>query len=312
MGIDMTTRRRRRRTITSPGRPLRQPPTGRQGTPIPPDTTEFQGITSTIQRNPPQNEFRADGHLHVSDLVYKCLRQIALGAHLHQPIRGEAIMDSRGITFEIGRAVQRYVTQRLIHNAPDMLWGDWGCRCGETLYRHAVYSELPASTCTSCGGDMQYIETVWIDEERNITGSVDLVLLLPSGHYYPIEVKSIVGARWEDITRPLPEHLIQSMFYWNLMHQSGLPMLDQYSVLYVKKEMVFQSPYKEIFVTPSDHQSRLTDFLEEAEELKRYFDTPGGDQLPLRTICSTPLSPAAKKCPFALQCFALSPPTERP
>lgn len=310
-------RRRRRRAITAPGRPRRRTRAPQQGVLITPETENlFEGITSTIQRNPPQNEFRADSaYLHVSDLVYKCTRMIALSRHLSLPIRGEAVMDSRGLTFQIGRAVQDFVTKRLMLNAPELLWGWWSCHCGQMMdVAGKTYAQIreEEALCPSCGGPhINYEETVWVDPARNITGSVDLVLHLPTGHFYPIEVKSIVGTRWADIERPLPEHLIQSMFYWNLMHAAGLPMLDQYSVLYVKKEMVFASPYKELFVTPSDHQTRLADFLEEAAELKQFLETEEEDDLPPRTVCSNPLSPGAKKCPFALQCFALEPMPER-
>jgi len=234
---------------------------------------------------------------------------IGLSKQLQQPIRGESIMDSRGITFATGHAIQAYVTERIKTNFGDMLWGDWTCECGESLYRHTLYSEIPTTGCESCGGKYEYLETIWRSESLKLTGAVDLMLKLPSGHLYPIEVKSMAGSRWDDITRPVPDHLIQALFYWHLIRENGFPVIDQLSILYVKKEFVFGNPYKEMLVKPSDYENRLTDFMDEARALKAFREDDGS--LPVRTVCSHPQSPGARECPFALQCFAIDPPLER-
>jgi len=103
-----------------------------------PDPGTFEGVAQRIMRNPPANSFREGAYLHVSDLVYKCTRMIALSKHLEQPIRGESIMDSRGVTFATGHAIQAYVTERMKTNFGELLWGDWTCGCGETIYRHTL------------------------------------------------------------------------------------------------------------------------------------------------------------------------------
>lgn len=266
----------------------------------------FEGVAQRIMRNPPANSFREGNYLHVSDLVYKCTRMIALSKELQQPIRGESIMDSRGVTFATGHAIQAYVTERMKTNFGDMLWGDWTCGCGEGLYRHTLYSELPTTTCESCGGKYEYLETIWRSESLKLTGAIDIVLKLPSGHLYPIEVKSMAGSRWDDLTRPVPDHLIQALFYWHLLVENDMPVIDQLSLLYVKKEFVFGNPYKELIVVPSNYENRMTDFYDEARELKAYREDDG--PLPVRTVCSHPQSPGARECPFALQCFAIDPP----
>lgn len=262
-------------------------------------------------RNPPANNFRDGDYLHVSDLVYKCTRMIALSKELGQPIRGESIMDSRGVTFATGHAIQEYVTGRMKTNFPEMLWGNWSCRCGDEMRGHVTWAEVQDEpACHQCGSKIEnYVETIWRSEDMKLTGAVDLMLKLPTGHLYPIEVKSIAGARFEDLTRPVPDHLIQALFYWHLIRENGFQVMDQLSILYVKKEFVFGNPYKELLVQPSNYENRITDFMDEARELKAYMT--GGGPLPVRTTCSHPQASGARECPFALQCFAIDPMPER-
>lgn len=263
-------------------------------------------------RNPPGNNFREGEYLHVSDLVYKCTRMIALSKHLEQPIRGQSIMDSMGVTFATGHAIQAYVTERMKTNFGDMLWGDWSCGCGEVFLQRRTWTEV--ADCDECGyckkPPHNYVETVWRSEDMKLTGAVDIILKLPSGHLYPVEVKSMAGVRFEELTRPVPDHLIQALFYWHLLRENNMPVIDQFSILYVKKEFVFGNPYKELLVIPSNYENRLTDFMDEARELKAYRDD--GGPLPVRTVCAHPQATGARECPFALQCFAIDPPAERP
>jgi hypothetical protein len=235
---------------------------------------------------------------------------IALGQQLNQPLRGESIMDSRGITFAIGHTVQDFVTQRLKDNYGHELWGNWSCRCGEEMRGHITWKEVEDEpSCGQCGQPIHnYIETVWRSEELKLTGSIDAVLKR-GPRYAPLEIKSIAGGRFDELTRPIPDHLIQALFYWYLLRENGMDMHDHFSILYVKKEFVFGNPYKEFVICASDYENRMTDFLDEARELKafRFDDGP----LPVRSCCANENSPAARECPFAIQCFAIDPPLER-
>lgn len=260
-------------------------------------------------RNPPQDDFRGGEHLHVSDLIHKCTRMIALSERLNLPIRGDRIMDSRAITFATGHAIQGVVTDRLKANMSDLLWGNWTCVCGYETIESKTYEEVRnEKECEYCHtAPHRYVETTWISEELKLSGSIDIMLKLGDG-FYPIEVKSAAGRIWEDLTRPIPDHLIQALFYYHLARENNLPLMDQLSILYVKKEFIFGNPYKEFLVTPSNYLHRLEDFLDEARELKAFRHDNG--PLPVRTSCMNELSPAARECPFALQCFAIDPPRE--
>lgn len=302
-----------RRAIVAPGAP-RRTRTRRRPTPVQQtllSEAEFAGVEPLIKKKPPQNEFRPGDHLHVSDLVYKCSRMIALSKHLDLPIRGEPIMDSRGLTFAIGRSVQDFVTERIKTNMPDLLWGNWSCKCGDIEAEGFTYSEiLDEGVCHQCGTPpTDYVETIWRSETYRLTGAIDILLKLPGDIFYPVEIKSISGARFDEVTRAVPDHLIQALFYWHLLRENGKKVMDQASILYVKKEFVFANPYKEILVEPSNYESRISDFFDEARELKEYLY--GDGPLPVRTTCAHPLSPGAKECGFALQCFAIDPPPER-
>jgi hypothetical protein len=296
-----------RQALVRPGRPRRTRSGPRPAQRPTLDECGFEGVEPLIKRNPPRNEFRGGDYLHVSDLVYKCSRMIALSKHLDLPIRGEAILDSRGVTFATGHAIQEYVTERIKANLPDMLWGDWSCKCGDSTSERATYSEMvDEPACHQCGTKpTDYVETIWRSESLKLTGAIDILLKLPSGALYPVEVKSISGARFDEVTRAVPDHLIQALFYWHLLRENGMTVMDQASILYVKKEFVFASPYKEILVKPTDYESRIEDFFDEARELKAYLHEDG--PLPIRTCCSHPLSPGAKECPFAIQCFSIDP-----
>jgi hypothetical protein len=196
-------------------------------------------------------------------------------------------------------------------NYADMLWGNWSCRCGDSTLAHVTWDIVTGHRpCAHCGGRIEnYVETIWRSEELKLTGAIDIILKLPSGHLYPVEVKSISGPRFDDLTRPVPDHLIQVLFYWHLLQENSMPVMDQLSILYVKKEFVFGNPYKEMLVQPSNYENRMTDFMDEARELKMFREDEG--PLPVRTVCTHPQSPGARECSFALQCFAIDPPPER-
>lgn len=296
-----------RQALVAPGRPRRRRSGARPAQRPDIEPYEFAGVEPVIKKNPPQNEFRPGDYLHVSDLVYKCSRMIALSKHLDLPIRGEAILDSRGVTFATGHAIQDYVTGRIKTNMPDLLWGNWACDCGDSHSEEATYTEmLGEGACHQCGvPPHNYIETIWRSETFKLTGAIDILLKLPGDILYPVEVKSISGARFDEVTRAVPDHLIQALFYWHLLRENGKRVMDQASILYVKKEFVFANPYKEILIQPSNYESRIQDFFDEARELKTYLYEEG--PLPIRTCCSHPLSPGAKDCPFAIQCFSIDP-----
>ncbi len=240
--------------------------------------------------------------MHASDLIYRCTRAMALSDQLAVPFTPEIVYDGRGLTFAQGRAIQQYVTNRLKSNAPTYLYGDWRCKCQEKTFTGTFEVAKKLSACKKCDAlVVDYHEIVVHNDTYMVVGSVDL-LLLQDGALYVIECKSINKKDWEALVRPIPDHVIQTLLYWRLMFEADYSLIERASILYVVKEFKIGSPYKEFSIDIAQDMHRLDDYLDDAKKLKSARRRKG---LPPRITCATINSPAAKKCSFAVQCFAL-------
>jgi hypothetical protein len=259
-------------------------------------------VLSDILKGPIHQEFRDGDYIHVSDLIYKCARKIALSKRMDQPIDPEPLFDSTSLTFKQGEAMAEFIVGKVASKAPRNAYGIWGCRCG--VYKvEGTKHDVKDSQCDVCGHDLTlYHEIVIKDEELRLSGSIDL-LLQEDKAFVITELKSMKKDQWEELQRPVPEHLIQVLFYWYLMQKAGRPLHDKVSILYAVKDYVFKSPYKEFVIQPSSQLYRLDDYLEEARVLTDAIHKRG--PLPARVSCPSQDSPAAKKCQFREVCFQL-------
>lgn len=249
-----------------------------------------------------QHSFRHGGYIHVSDLLYKCIRKIAFSELLQEDIRAETIWPGRGVTFELGHAVQNYVTRLLKMNAPRQLYGNWECPCETLQIPLSVWDDAKSHVCRVCGKPpTEYKEMVIRNDQYMITGSVDIGLLIEE-YLYVNECKSMSAKQWNVIVRPKPEHLLQSLFYWWLFKEAGVSLWDRVSVIYVNKEFMWSgSPFKEFAFTPSIVVDRLDDFFHEASQLIAF--RKDNSKLPSRINCAALNSPDAKECQFRQVCF---------
>lgn len=255
-----------------------------------------------IKLAPLLRQGRDDGYLHVSDLVHKCVRSLALSKRIGMPMPTQEIYDSQGITFAQGDAIQSFVTNKLIRHSSDFVYGKWACRCGAKV-KEGVYSTVVKEECSVCNTHLDNYQEVAIkNDEYMISGSIDILLLTETQHFYTGEVKSMVRHLWDKLTRPVPEHAIQVLFYWWLLREAGYNLLDKVSIIYVCKEMQFKSPYKEFSIIPSREIHQLDEYLQDAANYKSAVTT--GEQLPIRSICVNENSPAAKKCQVCYHCFS--------
>lgn len=247
---------------------------------------------------------RSDSHLHVSDLLSKCLRKKAIIEQLQVSVSEAAlgIMDS--LTFRVGEAIHDVIRERAAEGGRSEVWGKWKCKCGGLRVDDpCTYGRVPATVCDFCGGRAsEYVEVSFFDQERAIIGHPDLILYRPAlGAYYVTELKSIANDRWKELARPDPDHVLQALFYWYLMKLSGYDMVDQCSILYVTKGWTMrEAPYKEFHFTPSANIHRLESYLREAEV---FVASRNGGALPGR-VCVSADSPEAKKCQVCSQCFS--------
>lgn len=254
---------------------------------------------------PPQH-FRKGEYLHVSDLLGKCVRKIALSEKLRRPMPDKPVSDSMALTFAQGTAIHDYIKVKLASGYVDQMYGRWGCTCGSTITCPKTRAKVGSAVCDSCGtGLTNYHELELPDDELGVIGSPDVVLYIPEYEaYYPIEVKSITHDQWKELVRAKPDHVLQVLFYWLLMHRAGYRVPDQVSILYVTKATVFKGhPYKEFQIptrSAEEVEDRLREYLDDALALKAYKE---GGKLPPRSICTNESCAEAKGCHVSIACF---------
>lgn len=248
---------------------------------------------------------RNSGHIHISTLLTGCLRKIAITERYNISFPSSVITDSLGVTFAQGNAIHDYVKKQFMRGHADKLFGRWSCLCGQTITEPMLRSDIPSRYCASCSlKPSLYTEMELIDEDYGIVGSPDIVLFMPGMKaYYPVEIKSLAHETWREIVRPVPDHVLQVVFYWYLLQRSGYSLFDQESILYVTKGFNYKTPYKEFTVNPHTHLPRLNEYLEEAKILKQFRDSSG--PLPARKVCSSIGCKSAKECHVAVTCFNL-------
>lgn len=141
-----------------------------------------------------------------------------------------------------------------------------------------------------------------LDHEYDIVGHPDLILYLAAlSTFYVTELKSIAHDRFTTLARPDPDHVLQVVFYWWLMHRLGYPLADHVTILYVTKGYTFRdSPFKEFVVRVADVLPRLNSYIEEARSIKVARET---GVLPPRTKCQARTSTDARKCEVVESCF---------
>lgn len=247
------------------------------------------------------NPFRHGEYLHVSDLIGKCVRMVALSYLTDTKIIGQGISDSMGLTFAIGDSIHDYIRDKMaISNSAEM-YGDWHCTCGKTRHEATLAQIQTDEACPHCKSrPTQYGELTLKNDDIKLIGSVDLTIKFDSALYFT-EIKSIKHEAWQELHRPLPAHILQIMFYWWLAREAKLPIHKQVSIVYATKNFIFGDPYKEFTINPIDHLHRLDDYIEDARALK---DSRAGGDLPLKQ-CIDISSPQAKKCEMCTVCFNL-------
>ena len=245
---------------------------------------------------------RYDDYTHVSDLINKCARARAIFLQQNAKLITRNLSDSDFVTFAIGHAIHDMVKERAVFRRPNEVYAHWKCNC-KSLQHLGIYSDAQEmDVCRNCGTKPKnYNEIVISNNEFEVIGSPDLVFLVRD-HFYLSEIKSISKNAWENLTRAKPDHIIQLLFYWWLMRQEQYNLFDQVSVLYVCKEYVWKSPFKEYTFRPSEQVERLVPYLDDAAAIKA---ARHGGSLPVRTECGDRSAPKARVCQFATICFGM-------
>lgn len=248
---------------------------------------------------------RPGAYVHVSDLIGKCLRRMALLERHELPARASKLGIMDLITFRVGDAIHDVIKERAAAGGSRMVWGRWKCSCGHLHHEEpCLFSEIDMEDiCEHCATPTtQYEEVPMRDEDLMIVGTPDLLLYLAQfDAFHVTELKSISHDQWTTLARPKPEHVIQVLFYWYLMRKLGYRVTNRASILYVTKGYIFNGkPYKEFVIDCPDNIARLDDFLEEA---RWYKIAREGGELPPRTYCAHEDCGDAKKCEVSNICF---------
>jgi hypothetical protein len=252
---------------------------------------------------PQSGMFRAGGYLHVSDLLYKCLRKIAICEETLTPMPSESVFPSTGLTFAMGHAIGDFIVDRVAERAPDKLYGSWTCLCGASVKRGCTSEQAKADEheCATCEtGFHKYKELSLFDEEYYTVGNVDLALMDEQQGLILGELKSMAANQWDQLEVPVPAHKAQILLYWWLARRLGYDLADKVVILYANKSYLRSSPYKEFVLQPSLEMSYIQDYLEDLEAWKRFKN---GEGRPPRIVCPSISAPAAKKCHVCVECF---------
>lgn len=249
---------------------------------------------------------RPGTNVRVSDLISRCVRKKAIVERdeVVLPVSRLSLMDA--LTYRQGEAIHDVIKERSVLAGPSVVWGKWKCRCGSLKFSEpCLRSEVDENTlCGNCGEPATtYEEAEFVDPELKIEGHPDLILWFPDLQaFYVNELKSISAKMYEDLARPMPDHVIQALFYWFLMRRNGYPVVSSLSILYVTKGHVFRGlPYKEFIIDAQKELRRLDTYLDDARSLLR-FRKDG--ELPPRTQCASKDCPEARACEVRDKCFS--------
>ena len=250
------------------------------------------------------SEIRRSDYLHVSDLLHKCVRRIAIckknGITAHAP----PISLSQLLTFEQGDGIHDGVKNWLKEASPDSLYGIWSCPCGTTKHEQwFTFDEIDhEETCEACGKHIdQYHEIELRDEELRVVGHPDVVLRRSGSILLISELKSIKHEDWVELVRPQPLHIMQVIAYWHLAKRKGLPVSEYVSIAYfTKKQVQKEYPGKEFVLRAEEYVPRVLAYIETAESYAAFL--AGGDY-PARTYCKSFTDSNAKICNVRSICF---------
>ena len=252
---------------------------------------------------------RPGEYLHVSDLVSRCVRKVALVSLIgHQP-KPQALSLWDSLTYAQGDAVHDVVKARLALGASEQMWGLWTCACKTTATTEpTTLSAVNADQrCPSCRGPVNvYKELSLFDHEHKVVGNPDVLTLVPAMQALHVsEIKSMAHEAWKDLGRPVPDHVIQVLFYWYLLRHNGYSVTNRVSLIYVSKGWQFSGqPWKEFTLDAEAGVARLAPYLASAMEM---VVSKSGGALPQRLAeCASANTTRAKNCEVCQTCFGVS------
>lgn len=242
------------------------------------------------------------GYIHVSSLPSICTRQWSLMVEMDMRLE-ENITGAHRVMWQIGRSVEQHVRGQVIDGYVNGVFGHWDCIC--KAQRHTGFKPRPSTRCGTCSGQLEhYAELTLTDDENGVTGNPDIVVRHEE-KYLPVEIKSMTGEQWSELTTPKAAHVYQAMGYRHLLRTAGYPVHDDVVLIYCSKHFKWGTPYKEFHVNASTslRESTMDDLFAKAREIKLHREA---GTTPPRHVCQSESSPRARKCPVQALCFSRS------
>lgn len=241
---------------------------------------------------------------HVSSLLKNpCARKQRILDESEQ-IDYESATGGHRVMWLIGRAVEKHIRDSYIKAIKGKgVLGKWHCKCEQTTYE-GLY-EPKTKACPFCRTTPnQYAEMTLFDHEFGICGNPDMLLYIGAdGLLYVVEIKSMNGEDYDDLTRPMPDHTYQAGAYRRMLEKMGYPVSDKLLIIYCTKKFKFGKPYKQFTVDANQqHIVAVLDGMWAAA--KEIHDARKAKELPPRERCASPNVPEAKKCVSCVECFS--------
>ncbi|MCF1458971.1 MAG: hypothetical protein LPH21_15905, partial [Shewanella sp.] len=252
--------------------------------------------------------FRKSGYNHLSDLMTKCHRMLALINRFDLYPAPKRLFDQNVVVFAQGNMLHDEVRRRFANNVPQQFYGFWRCQCKQTCVE-GTRSLTMDTQCESCGTNLdEYVELRIIIDDVRVGHSIDSLFLLNSGQLVVGEIKSCTKEKFlniKDTGRAESDHIAQGSAYWRAMRSAGYDVAPYIEVIYACKEWVTPSQMHTVRVPMNDTQSESfvrpyyanIDLINETN-----FNAP----LPPRQgNCTKCGMGGAKYCPAAALCFLL-------
>lgn len=209
-------------------------------------------------------------YVHVSSLLDLCPRQYTLARHYNLDIKNNVFPGER-IIWEMGKALEAHVIRNIReYHGFDFVFNNIDIMNNDYMIRGAP------DACIVVGDDISVI----------------------------LEVKTMKADDFKKLERPKGDHVLQAAMYQWLYNNyySDTKAHDTVIILYVSKDAIKASPYKEFQVDVNEAMVKngVNIALKLAKELK---DAQDNNIIPRRHICNREDCARARNCPVAKLCF---------
>jgi hypothetical protein len=240
-----------------------------------------------------------EGHIHVSSLIGFCpRRQVLMQSYSDRQDHVTSTHGGMQVVWAMGRAAETHVRAQIIADRRADVYGIWKCKCERAS--HVGFWSL--RNCPKCDTPLNtYNEHPLADEEAGVVGNPDLLMRVGTP-LLVTEIKSMNKKEWDAIEAPKGDHIFQAGWYVNILRRNGFLVHDVAHVIYVVKDFVFGSPYKE-FAFDACTPERLA-MIEQSRQMAITSHAANkAGTIPANTLCSSPTGRMAKDCPALVSCF---------